>query len=216
MKVTEHPTGAVPIEEVFNGYDWLAILTVSIPTLLIALGAGFTIPFLNLFFMNVHGLNSENFSEFTSLAYVLSSMGLLYMPSLKRNIGYQSSIVIFQGLAIFSLIMMVTTEWYKTLPIALPVAVFFFVIRQPLMNVVSPITSELSMRYVGVGSREMISSINASIWSGSWFISGIVFSILRQYNISYSYIFLLTALLYALGTVWYVILIKRMKKVSAE
>ncbi len=56
-------------------------------------------------------------------------------------------------------------------------------------------------------NQEMVSALTAAIWSGSWFISSIIFKVLRQSGIAYVYIFLITAALYALGVVWYYALI---------
>ena len=42
--------------------------------------------------------------------------------------------------------------------------------RAPLMNMAAPLTSELTMSYVGNKNQEMLSAIVAAIWSGSWFL----------------------------------------------
>jgi hypothetical protein len=39
------------------------------------------------------------------------------------------------------------------------------------MNIAAPVTSEVSMYYVGKRNQELMSAINSAIWSGSWFIS---------------------------------------------
>ena len=47
------------------------------------------------------------------------------------------------------------------------------------MNMAAPMTSELTMNYVGVKNQEMLSAITAAIWSGSWFFSSQIFSFLK-------------------------------------
>jgi hypothetical protein len=84
---------------------------------------------------------------------------------------------------------------------------FCFLLRQPLMNMAGPMTSELVMNYVGKKNQEMVSALTAAIWSGSWFISSVIFKILRQSGIAYVYIFMITAVLYAMGVIWYYALI---------
>jgi hypothetical protein len=80
-------------------------------------------------------------------------------------------------------------------------------LRQPLMNMAGPMTSELVMKYTGKRNQEMVSALTAAIWSGSWFISSLIFKLLRSSSWSYVYIFLITAFLYGIGVVWYYYLI---------
>jgi len=58
--------------------------------------------------------------------------------------------------------------------IAAGIAVFFYMMRQPERN------------------QEMISALNASIWSGSWFVSMQLFAWMRQMEYRYVTIFLIT------------------------
>jgi hypothetical protein len=84
---------------------------------------------------------------------------------------------------------------------------FAYVIRQPLMNMAGPMTSDIVMKYVGEKNREMMSALTAAVWSGSWFISSIIFQLLRKVGLQYIYVFLITAGLYFLGVVIYFLLI---------
>jgi hypothetical protein len=63
------------------------------------------------------------------------------------------------------------------------------------------------MKYVGKRNQEIVSALTAAIWSGSWFISSRIFAALREKGIDYVYVFLVTALLYGIGVVWYYFLI---------
>ncbi|NNC95704.1 MAG: MFS transporter [Chitinophagales bacterium] len=202
----------IHILDTWNAYDWGLIRMVVTPTLIIAVGAGFTIPFINLFFESVHNIDSAEFSLMGSATYILVSFGVFFIPAIKRRFGYHIAITLFQSLAVFALIMMATTEWYKHLPIAIGIAVFFYIMRQPLMNIAGPMTSELTLYYVGKKNRELVAALNASIWSGSWFFSASLFQVFRQMEISYSSIFLITASLYIVGISWYFVLIQKYNK----
>ncbi len=207
IKVVENVSEKTPILSIKENYDWKLIFRVAMPTLIIAVGAGFTIPFINLFFMNVHGMNATTFSAIGSVSYLLVAFGSMIIPEIKRRTGYYTAITFVQSLSIVFLILMATTEYYAALWFALPLAVVFFTIRQPLMNVAGPMTSELTMYYVGKRNREIVSALNASIWSGSWFISSLLFGWLRSYGLSYVNVFLITASLYVIGVAWYYFLI---------
>lgn len=215
IEVKERLSDKTKLLNISSDYDWRLIFQVTFPTLIIAVGAGFTIPFINLFFMNVHGMNSKTFSAIGSISYLLVAFGVLIVPEMKRRSNYYIAITLIQSVSIVFLFLMATTEYYKHLWFALPLAVFFFTFRQPLMNVAGPMTSELTMYYVGERNREMVSALNAAIWSGSWFISSQIFGWLRSYGLSYVNVFLITASLYVLGVGWYYFLIKNYYKRKA-
>jgi hypothetical protein len=91
--------------------------------------------------------------------------------------------------------------------LALYLAMAMYLLRQPLMNMAGPMTSDLVMKYVGERNREMMSALTSAVWSGSWFISSIIFQILRQVGFRYVYVFLITAGLYLFGVLMYYLLI---------
>ncbi|HLP50740.1 MAG TPA: MFS transporter [Chitinophagales bacterium] len=205
---TENLGTRVPMSNFHSDYDWKLIVQAVIPTFIIALGAGFTIPVINLFFHDVHGMEAPAFSLMNSVTFTLVAISALAIPEIKRRFGYQVAITLMQSLAVIFLFLMATTEWYNHTTIGLAVAVVTFTLRQPLMNMAGPMTSELTMNYVGERNREMISAINASIWSGCWFISAKIFSVLREAGVTYSNIIFITVAFYVVGVLWYAGLIK--------
>ena len=209
---TENLGTKIPITNIHSDYDWALIVQAVIPTFIIALGAGFTIPVINLFFHDVHGMEAPAFSLMNSVTFTLVALSALAIPEIKRRFGYQIAITLMQSLAIIFLFVMATTEWYNHTAIGLWVAVITFTLRQPLMNMAGPMTSELTMNYVGERNREMISAINASIWSGCWFASAKIFSVLREADVTYVNIIFITVALYVVGVAWYYGLIKKHEK----
>lgn len=199
----------VPLSKAYKTYDWQRIFATLIPTTIIAIGAGLTIQFINLFFENVHGVQSSTFAVMGASTYILVALGTFIIPTVKRNFGYKVAITWVQVAAILILTGLATTEWYKEHWYAVYIAIFLFIIRQPLMNVAAPMTSELTMNYVGEKNRELVSSLTASIWSGSWFFSAKIFELLRSLDIGYSYILLITAFMYSVGVYGYNVLIKK-------
>ena len=76
------------------------------------------------------------------------------------------------------------------------------------MNMAGPMTSELTLKYVGDRNQELMSALSSSVWSGSWFISAKIFQILRAHEVPYYQIFLITAALYTWGVTAYYFLVK--------
>ena len=93
-------------------YDWFLIIKALVPTLLIAVGAGLTIPFINLFFYSVFKMDSAQFGILGSIASAMSFIALLIAPALKRKYGYNISIILTQAIAIMFLIVLVLTELF--------------------------------------------------------------------------------------------------------
>ena len=192
-----------------KSYDWARIFRGLLPMFLIAIGAGLTIPFMNLFFHSVFNMDSDTFALMGSIAAIIVFIGGMLTPILRRKFGYGTSIAITQFSAILFLVALASTELYSHLGFALWLAGGAFIIRQPLMNMASPITSELVMKYVGEQNRELISAIESGLWNASWFVSAKIFQYLRSLELEYYKIFIVTAILYSFGTATYLFLVRR-------
>ncbi len=196
--------------------DWKLVGKALVPTLIIATGAGLTIPFISLFFKEVHCLGKGGFSVLSFFASLLVAYFALLVPKIKEKIGYKIAIPTTQSLAVISLIALATTEYYSQYSIAIFIASICYILRQPLMNMAGPMTSELVLNYVGKKNREITSALTSAIWSGSWVLSGIMVTVLFTYHYDFVHVFLITSLLYAFGIVMYYLLIldynKREKK----
>lgn len=187
--------------------DWGLVLRALLPTLIVATGAGLTIPFISLFFDKVHHVGKGGFSILSFIASLLVAYFAMLVPRIKEKIGYKVAIPSTQSLAVMSLVALATTQYYSQYPIALVIAAVCYLLRQPLMNMAGPMTSELVLNYVGRNNREITSALTSAIWSGSWVVSGFMVTILFAYDFSFGNIFLITSVLYAFGIVLYYLLI---------
>jgi hypothetical protein len=147
-----------------------------------------------------------------AVTYGIVTVVMLFMPYIRRSFGYWIAITLFQSMAIIALFSLATTEYYRDLGFALPVAIFFYTLRQPLMNAAAPMTTELIMKYVGKRNREIMSALQASIWAGSWFLSMKLFAALRALEFRYVTIFLITVGLYLVGVIWYALIIRQYER----
>ena len=187
-----------------------------IPTILLATGAGLVIPFMGLFFFKVHHIDSYQYAAISSFTTMIVFGMTIFVPNIKDKFGYKATIVGSQSLAILCLIGLSFTEFHSTYIYAGYIAIACFILRQPLMNIAMPITSDITMKYVGFRHREIVSALTAAIWSGSWFFSSIIFRVLRKNEVGYAYIFFITAALYAFSIVWYYYLINVFENAPPE
>ena len=86
------------------------------------------------------------------------------------------------------------------------------------MSTAVPMTSEITMKYVGERNREMVSGLTSAVWSGSAYFSAVGFGLLRHLNVAYVNIFLITAVMYLIGVFWYTLLINdyNRKEIAGE
>jgi MFS family permease len=187
--------------------NWSLIIRGLIPTLIVATGAGLTIPFISLFFDKVHHLDKGGFSIISSIAAILVAYGAMMVPKVKQYIGYKIAIPTTQSLAVISLVALATTQFYSQYTIALYIAIACYLLRQPLMNMAGPMTTEVVLNYVGKGNREITSALTSAIWSGSWVISGFMVKVMFGNGFEFVNIFLITSALYAFGVIMYYVLI---------
>lgn len=188
--------------------DWPVLARALLPTLCISTGAGLSIQFLNLFFSHVHQLSSAVYSGYGSISNVLVLFAGLIVPEVKRRFGWRGAIIGVQLVAVVLLAVMGLTELCKTAVWALPIAIGCFILRQPLMSMAGPSTSELTMTYVGERNRELVSACNGAIWNGAWWLAARTFEILRAHHLPYWQVFMATAALYLIGTFSYLRLIR--------
>ena len=216
MKIDESGEGK-PIKKsgifsLHKNYDWKIIFRALSPLILISIGAGLTIPFVNLFFNSVFGLSSSNFSLLGSITAILVFIFSLLVPTLRKKYGYWATIVVVQSFAIIFLIIMSLTELYANHSYALFVAISAYILRQPLMHMAHPASNELMMNFVGKKNQELISALSSSLWSASWFISAKIFEWLRLLDFRYYEIFSITAAFYIAGVILFGFIINEYEK----
>jgi len=196
----------------FYEYDWGLIARAVFPVLIIATGAGLTVPFFNLFFFNVFGLDSAQYSLLGSATSVFVLIVSLLAPKVKQRFGYEA-ITTTQSFGILVLILLGSTDFLSDYTgLALYLAIGCYLIRQPLMSLANPMTSEMAMYYVGKKNQEMLSAIVSSVWAGSWFFSSQIFRVLRVYELRYGTIFYITAAFYTVGVFVYYLLVLDYRK----
>jgi MFS family permease len=133
------------------------------PLAVIGLGAGLTIPFINLYFESRFDFGPSAVSVVFSVAQVFTVLAFLASPLLARRFGGVRTVVACQLLSIpFFLVMALTVS--PTL------AIGAFLARHALMNMAGPVNSQFAMEVVPAHKRVLTNGLREIAWNGAFFV----------------------------------------------
>jgi len=135
-------------------YDWHLVLQALAPAMFLAVGAGLTIPFINLYFNHVFGIDSATFGLIGAASGVLVVGSVLVGPSFLKRYGYSVAITVVQAIGVVLLFILASTQLISAWSGAVVVAVLAFLGRNPLMNMAAPMSHNRVMNYVGKRNHE--------------------------------------------------------------
>ena len=120
-------------------------------------------PFMNLFFRNVHHLANSTIGVMFAWGSLAMAAGLLVAPPLAEKYGKIQIVVITQALSIPFLVMLGFGPF--------GVSATAYYIRIALMNMSGPIYSTFMMEQVDPGSRAMVASLANMAHNFGWAFS---------------------------------------------
>ncbi len=169
------------------------------PGLLISIGAGQIIPFLNIFIQRKFGLDLTSLNAvfaFTSLGTVAA---ILAQPTLARRFGQITSVVIVQAASIPFLVVLGFSPviWLVILAMA---------VRNSLMNAGNPIFSAFAMEQVTPAERASLSAAMSVLWQAGWVVGGTWYALLQAtlgFEAGYTVNFVTIITLYTTATILY-------------
>ncbi len=203
IKPQAHTPSPRKLMDKLRHYSWGIILKLMIPKLLIGMGAGLVIPFMNLYFKNIFRLDSDSIGFFFSIMQVGLFFGMMLSPLISRKFGMLNSIVLTELFSIpFMLILALTNN--------LPLAVLAFIFRGTLMNMSVPISANFEMELVKPGEQAFTNAVSMLAWNGAWTISASLGgAIIEKYSFAYS--FYVTIILYLVSAISYYLFFGKFK-----
>ncbi len=140
-----------------------------LPMLLTSIGAGMFMPFMNIFFRQVHGQPDTVIGSLFAWGSLAMGVGLILAPPIADRIGKIQLVVITQGISIPFLFLLGFAPWFG-------VSAFAYYIRLALMNMSGPVYQTFVMEQVDASERatiaSMVSMANSFGWAFSPSISG--------------------------------------------
>jgi predicted MFS family arabinose efflux permease len=163
-----------------------------LPNLVTGIGAGLSIPFLNLYFKDIFRSATSSIGIYYSLQQLLMITGLIAAPVIAERIGKIRTIVFSQLLSIpFFVILGLTTN--------IAVAVFAFLVRAALMNMAQPLFTNFAMEKVKPDEQPLTNGLLTIAWTAGWGGSASLGGFFIE-RFSYSVPFLTTSVLYLIST----------------
>lgn len=164
-----------------------------LPSLVVGIGAGLSIPFLNLYFKHVFRTTTNLIGIFYSLQQVLMISGLVIAPVIAEKIGKIRTVVFSQLISIPFLIILGLTN-------NLAFAVVAFLIRAAMMNMAQPLYTNFAMEKVKHDEQPFTNALLVIAWTAGWGASASLGGILIE-RFAYSVPFFTTSFLYLISTI---------------
>lgn len=178
--------------------------------LLIGIGSGLVVPYLNLYFTNRFSISLSLMSLLLSLGQVMTIISMLIGPLLANRVGQVKAIVIFQTLSLPFLLLTGFTN-------LLIVASISFLFRQALMNAANPLQSAVLIDRVSAQKQSLANSCLQTAFMLGWATMGPIHSHLIStygYYWGYAITFSITGMLYVTASMLFFMLFRE-KRSSA-
>ncbi len=184
-----HQDPRAPLRVLWQNRESMGRLLV--PSLVLSLGAGMLMPFMNVFFRFRYGMTDEAIGSLFGFGSLAMGVAILIAPILAERWGKARTVVITQGVAIFFLVLL---GFVPHVGVAM-VAYFF---RLALMNLSGPVYQTMVMEEAEAESRGMAASLYSMIWNLGRAVSPSVSGPLQELY-GFDPVFMTTILSYALS-----------------
>lgn len=171
------------------------LIRLILPNLITSIGAGMIMPFMNVFFRNVHHLSDNSIGTIFAWGSLAMGIGLIIAPMIAERIGKIQTVVATQTLSIPFLFMLGFSGRVE-------LAIIAYYVRLTLMNMSSPIFSTFAMEQVEPEARAMLASLNSMAFNFGWAFSPTISGILQERH-GFKPPFAITIILYIISTSMY-------------
>jgi MFS family permease len=178
------------------------------PLLIVSIGAGLFVPFMNVFFRLEHNQSDMVVGSLMAWGSLAMGVGLLLAPPLADRWGKLRLVVITQGLSIPFMIMLGFSPIFWISALA-------YYVRMALMNMSNPIYQNFVLERVKASERATVASLYSMVWSfGRSFSPSISGSL--QVNYGFGPPFMIAIGLYATAILLYWVFWLRRKNVNQQ
>ncbi|MHC5211636.1 MAG: MFS transporter [Planctomycetota bacterium] len=140
---------------------WHLWIRISAPHFLVGVGAGLSIPFINLYFTQRFELPKGALGLVMAGSAAMMTCGALFAPRIVERLGFVRATILTEALSIpFFFVLALTTNF--------PLAVAAFVLRGALMNLSQPLWRNLIMEITPAEWRPAVNGVSMLCWNLGW------------------------------------------------
>jgi MFS family permease len=193
MKIKKGTTSERSLFKPFSYFKEQPVLLgkLILPMLVTSIGAGLIMPFMNVFFRQVHGQTDNAIGTLFAFGSLAMGVGLLIAPPMAEKYGKIQFVVITQLLSIPFLALLGFAPWFW-------VSASAYYIRVALMNMSGPVYQTFVMEKVDSSARATVASLVSMASSFGWAFSPTISGWL-QVNYGFAPAFVLTIILYVIS-----------------
>ena len=129
-----------------------------LPSLIISIGAGMFMPFMNVFFRVVHHQSDQVIGTLFAWGSLAMGVGLMIAPPIADRLGKVRLVMITQGLSIPFMLMLGFAPVFA-------ISAGAYYVRMALMNMSNPIYQTFVMEKVDATARATVASLVSMVWS---------------------------------------------------
>lgn len=170
-----------------------SLAPVALNALLVGMGAGLVIPFMNLYFKDRFDCSSARIGAIFAVAQIVTAGASLAGPALARRFGILRTAVASQLLSLPFLITLGAEQH-------LSFAVVAFWMRATLMQASTPLVQTFVMEVLPAELRARSTSLNNLVWNLGWALSATMAGTIIE-HFGYAVPFYFTAALYLIAAV---------------
>ncbi|HEB64246.1 MAG TPA: MFS transporter [Chloroflexi bacterium] len=138
-----------------------------LPMWITSIGAGLIMPFMNVFFREVHHQPDPVIGSLFAWGSLAMGVGLLVAPVLADRIGKIQLVVLSQAFSIPFLALLGFAPWFW-------LSAGAYYVRLALMNMSGPVYQTFVMEHVEADARATVASLVSMSWSFGWAFSPMV------------------------------------------
>ena len=189
------------------------------PSMLVGLGAGLTIPYLNLFVEAKFGIDFKTLGSLFGWTSLATAATVLVQPTLVKKLGHIKTGLVVEVASLPFLAMLAYSPSFGMVSVAM-------FTRGALMNATGPAWGTYAMEHLSLADRPVYTALNNMSWSVTWAVAATVSGIFRQYMgpalrvEAFHYLFAGTMLAYGLSMflkyIWLYLPDKRSRSLQLE
>lgn len=194
------PAASLNRLDAFKVEDKVLMAKLIIPNVLVGLGAGATIPYLNLFIEAKFRIDYGQLGSLFGWTSLATAATVLIQPWIVRKLGQIKAVVAVQSASLPFLVMLGYSPAFFLVVLSL-------FTRGALMNAAGPVFSAFAMSKLPQGDRPMFSALNAMSWNIGWALAATFSGVFRSFFgpagllTAFGWLFAWTIFMYAMSMV---------------